>query len=58
MTPTLAFASSSAMRWASVAPAIVSLNAAPFLTSTSCFREMRVAIMSALATLTTNGSVP
>ena len=58
MTPTLAFASSSAIRWASVAPAIVSLRATPVFASTSCFKETRVAIISALATLTTNGRVP
>ena len=58
ITPTLASASSSATRCASVAPAIVILIVLSVFASTSFFKEIRVAMMSALPTFTTRGIVP
>ncbi len=58
MTPTFAAASSGASRCASVPPAIVNFIVLPAFASTSFFKEIKVAMMSALPTFTTNGMVP
>lgn len=58
MTPTPASPSSRARRCASLAPTSVIWMATPFWASTSFFRPMSVAMMSALSTLTTSGRLP